>query len=408
MKKYLFLQLKRVFKLFPFFLAVTLVMVIACSMIFSGIIDRFGSDKKNNRFKIAISGDTDNEYLKWGMAAMQSFDESEFAIEFLEFDEKEAEQALLKGELSAYVVLPEDFIENAIHGEVEPVKYVTTAGMDNVVTMLKSELTRFVTDVVVYSQKGSYGIYDAMKDRQISGAGQKLDTISIEYVEFIFNRSEMYHVNELGFSDGMSLTEYFICGLSVLLLLLVSLPYAVVYIKKDNSLGSLMISRGYSGLGQLFCEFVSHFASMIALVLTLLLFGAVAGNLFSSSLSTIFEENLADGFFARFIFVLLLIAAFNIFVFEITDNIVSGVLVHFFATISMCYISGCMYPINALPEVVRMFSVFLPTGVARGFLAGSYTGEGNIFHGVMILLYIAVFFFGAFLVRKYKTESRRG
>jgi hypothetical protein len=136
MKKYLFLQFKRVFKLFPFFLAVTLLMVIAGSMIFTGLIEKLGNNKETSRFKIAISGDTDNEYLKWGMAAMQSFDETEFAIEFLELEEQEAEKALLRGDLSAYVVLPENFIEKAIDGDVEPVRYVTTPGMDNVVTMV--------------------------------------------------------------------------------------------------------------------------------------------------------------------------------------------------------------------------------------------------------------------------------
>jgi hypothetical protein len=336
------------------------------------------------------------------MAAMQSFDESEFAIEFLELDEKEAEKALLNGALAAYVVLPENFIENAINGDVEPVRYVTTAGMDNVVTMLKSELTRFVTDVVVYSQKGSYGIYDAMIDHKITGAGQKLDNISIEYVELIFNRSDMYTVDVLGFSDGMSLAEYFICGLSVLLLLLISLPYAVVYIKKDNSLASLMVSRGYSGTGQLLCEFVSHFASMITLILTVVIFGTLSLKATSSSMPTLFGQDVALAFFVKLLVVLLMVASFNIFVFEITDNIVSGVLVHFFATISLCYVSGCMYPINSLPAVVRTFSVYLPTGVAREFLSSVYTGEGSVLQCILTLFYISVFFFGALFVRKYK------
>jgi ABC-type polysaccharide/polyol phosphate export permease len=196
------------------------------------------------------------------------------------------------------------------------------------------------------------------------------------------------------------LSEYFICGLSVLILLLISLPYAVVYIKRDHSLSKLMISRGYSEIGQLLCEFLSHFISMLALIFMIMLFGAAMMTSVSSSIPV--------SFLGRFIVVLLMISSFNIFVFEITDNIVSGVLVHFFATVSMCYVSGCMYPINALPETLRKFSVYLPTGVAREFLSGAFVEDSAALWCVFSVTYTIVFFVGALAVRRYRTESRRG
>ncbi len=377
-------------------------------VILSGIINIFTS-QENNRFKIAITGDTNNPYLEWGMVAMSTIDESRFSMEFIEMTEEDAEKSLATGKISAYVVLPENFVENAMVGKVDPIKYVTTAGASGIVSMFKNEMTQIATNMVVYSQKGTYGIGDALIDNGLGDeADQNIFQISIEYVDLIFHRSELYTLEELGIASGLSMTEYFFCGISILLLMFMGLPYVTVYIKKDYSLNSLLVSRGYSSLMQLLCEYLSHLVSILILVFSIFaVFGI--GRLFLPEYLTSFVTwDLFLGFMLWLIPVIIMLSAFNIMVFELSDNIVTGVLMHFFASLCLCYVSGCMYPIYAFPKVIQQIAVILPTGLARGCLAGCFNDSVPIYELTGVLVYAVLFFGVALIVRNYKMKDKRG
>lgn len=409
MKKYFYLQFKRVLKFFPFFLAVTLILMVGLAAILSGIIQNFNNGEDNQRFKIAITGDIDNDYLKWGMTAMQTFDETRFAIEFIEMTETDAEKALADGRISAYVVLPDNFMENVLIGRMDPIKYVTTPGMGGVVSMFKNEVTGLVTDMVVYSQKGTYGIYDAMRDNGLSAtAGDCMNRISIEYVDLILHRSKIYNLEELGISNGLSTAEYFVCGITVLMLMLIGLPYVTVYVKKDYSLNSLLLARGYSNLGQMLCEYISHLVSLLLLVTFLAAGAGVVVNLIFDTLADFVTSKILSAYALRIIPILVMLSAFNIMIFELSNNIVSSVLLHFFISISVCYISGCLYPTYAFPKTVQLMAVFLPTSVAKGYLAGSFNGNHTVWEFVGILAYTVLFFGIALAVRIRKTARKRG
>ena len=106
--------------------------------------------------------------------------------------------------------------------------------------------------------------------------------------------------------------------------------------------------------------------------------------------------------------VILLIASISLLIFELTDNLISGVLYHFFLTMSLCYISGCLYPIFAFPEIVQKISVFLPTGVARDVLGGALVGTQSILSLSLIPVYSLLFYFLTVLVRNRKLTKARG
>ncbi len=409
MKRYFYLQLKRSFKLFPFVLAVTLALFVGLSVILTGIVGIFSGGEENSRFKIAITGDTESEYIKWGMTAMRTFDETRFAMEFIEMTEDDAERAIAVGDISAYVVLPENFIEKALSGQVDPIKYVTTAGVGGVVSMFKNEITQLVTDMVIYSEKGSYAIYDAMADNgQRRDANKYMNMLSLEYVELIFGRSGIYTLEELGVTNGLSTAEYFICGITILLLMLIGLPYIIVHIKRDCALSSLLLSRGYSNFGQLLCEYLSHLAAMLALIGVIFAALGVGAHIMPEAIGNHLTLEALLSFALRLVPAVVMLAAFNIMIFELSDNLVSGVLLHFFASISLCYISGCMYPIYAFPKAVQKMAVFLPTGVTRGYLSGWFTDSTLILELAGVLAYAVLFFGIALAVRARKTANKRG
>ena len=409
MRTYFSLQFKRVMKVFPFILMVTVVLFAALAVLLSGLMSSFNNSEKNAVFKVGITGDTDNEMLQLAIVAFQSFDESRFSVEFVEMEKTAADTALYTGEISAYLELPEDFVEKAMRGEIEPMYYVTTAGSNNIVHMFKNEITALVTDVVVSSQQGSFGLQEALDDNDVAGShGEMVNALAIEYVNLVLKRTEAITVDELGISEGMRTGEYYLCGMTLLFLMLLGLPYVAVYARQDRALNVLLLSRGVSGMRQLWDEWLSHFLSLLCLAavvfVPVLAFSATVDNATLQMLST--DEWLH--YILCFIPVLVMVSTFNLFIFEIGGNVVSSALLHFFSVLCMCYASGCFYPVYTFPKVIQTVEQFLPTGVAREALSIALS-EGATYKPLLgVAVYVLLFFGGAWLVRFIKLRRREG
>ena len=409
MKRYLYLQFKRASKIFPSVLAVAIALLIGLSLVLFGVLNNFNNRDENKRYSIAITGDIDSEYVSWGISALQSFDDTKFTIDFVEMTEPEAHSALEKGDISAYVVLPEDFAKKAISGNIEPITYVTTTGIEGVNSLFKKELTTLVTDMVIYSQKGAYGVGEALDDKGLDAiSNQHTDKISFEYADLIFHRSDIYNVNEIGVSDGLSTVQYYICSIIIVLTVLVGIPFASMYIKKDYTFNRLLLSRGYSCGKQLLCEYVAHLISMFLLSSIIILTIVVVGNIVPEIINSNLMFEIPGEFILKIIPVIIMVASFNIMMFELSSNLVSGMLIHFFAIISLCYISGCMYPVYALPKVMGQIASFLPIGIARIYLATGFTYESSSLSFVGLLLYGVGLYLIAWIVRFCKTTKVRG
>lgn len=409
MRTYFSLQFKRVMKVFPFILLVTVVLFAALAVLLSGLMSSFNNSEKNAVFKVGITGDTDNEMLQLAIVAFQSFDESRFSLEFIEMEKTAAETALHTGDISAYLELPEDFVEKAMRGEIEPMYYVTTVGSNNIAHMFKNEITALVTDVVVSSQQGSFGLQEVLDDKNVSGShGELVNALAIEYVNLVLKRTEAITVDELGISEGMRTGEYYLCGMTLLFLMLLGLPYVVVYARQDRSLNVLLLSRGVSGMRQLWDEWLSHFLSLLCLAAVVfapvLVLSAVSDN--ATLLMLSLDEWLT--YIAFFIPVLVMVSTFNLFIFEIGGNVVSSALLHFFSVLCMCYVSGCFYPVYTFPKAIQAVERLLPTGVARETLAIALSDEAAYRSLIGVAVYAVLFFAGAWLVRMAKLRRREG
>ena len=101
MKMYLYLQFKRLLKVFPFVLLVAILLFAGLAAVFGGIMQLEDEDVDHQRLKVAITGDTDNPYISIGKAAMETVDSTRFALEMVLLDEEEAAAALQKGEIVA-------------------------------------------------------------------------------------------------------------------------------------------------------------------------------------------------------------------------------------------------------------------------------------------------------------------
>ena len=284
-------------------------------------------------------------------------------------------------------------MEKALAGEAfEPITYVTSAGAEGISSYLKREVTGLVTRMVVYSQKGAYGL-DALLSEQLPNAdiADHMTALSLQYADLIIHRDGFYESEALGVSDGLTTADHYICAALVLLLMLMGLPYAAIYIRRDHALSRMLCSRGFSPAGQLLCEYGAHFLSMLILGGFLMALAAFA--------------KLPGALSLRLVPVLLMIAALNMLLFTLAGNTVSGLLLHFFGVIGLCYVSGCIYPVTAFPIAVQKVAAVLPTGFARQHLSTAFTGRALWGSLGGLLIYALVFWGVALLARVRKTAG---
>ena len=94
MKSYFYLQAKLTAKYLPFVLAVTLLLALGMGFVLSGVLSVIENDGSRKTHTVGITGDTDDEYLKWGIAALDSINEERFSVRIVEMEQTQAHTAL--------------------------------------------------------------------------------------------------------------------------------------------------------------------------------------------------------------------------------------------------------------------------------------------------------------------------
>lgn len=384
MGTYCYLQLKRLARFLPGALCVVLVLLIGLLTALTVTVRTDAAAEENQKVRIALVGTADDNMIQMGLAAMRSFDSTQFSMELVEMTEPEARTALQRGKIGAYLVMPDGFMDEAMNGNILPIKFVSTTGAASMVTIFKEEVSRVIASLLLESQQGVYGMQQAMRDNEIGDRGKHMTDLAMTYVEYVLVRDKVYQVNSLGISDALSLADYLVCGLAVLLLHLACLPFAPLMIRRDLSLCRMLSAKGKPAFAQSLCDLGVYLLGIVVLV-ALFVFGgtAIAGD-------TLGDLNGFD-ILLRSLPVLVMVCAFSFMLYALTADLISGVLLQFFLSAALCFISGCMYPVHFFPISVQRIAAWLPAGLARSQLAGCITGEHNIQTALLLLAYALVF-----------------
>lgn len=408
MKKYFYSQVKRVVRFLPIILVISMVLCVLVSIIFSAMLSIDENKKDKQKFAIGVVGDTKESFLGIGISALENFDSSRFAIEFVELDEEKAKSSLQKGEISAYAVVPDDFVNSLVHGEIKKIKYYTTDDGVGISAVFEKEVTQVISNILVQSQKGVYGLADAMEDNGASYCtGEKMNELCAEYFELIINRTSMGKNEYIGIADEVSMQGYFLCSIITLFVFLFGISCVSMYAKMDISLNRILYAKGQSGQRQIICEYFTYFLLVYLVVFVTSVCVAVLGGL-KSLIPELEYMGMSEIllFTIRIIPVVAMISAFHFLLFEITRDIVTGVLLQFVASVSLTYISGCFYPIYFFPEIVQRISTFLPAGLARSYLSESIVQKPITISFVFILIYFVLFLGVTILVRNRRIKGR--
>lgn len=361
----------------PCVLAVTAVMAGCLFVLYQAILSDWNNDDSRTRLTVAAVGTETDTLLQVGFAALETMDSSRLSLELVKMDQQQAHDALVAGTISAYVVFPDGFMEQAMHGNITPLRFVSSSGSHDIFTLLRDELTKSIADILVASEQGAFGLGKALRDLGYSEiASQQMDAISVAYASLLLNREQIYIVQELGAADSMDMTHYMAGGILTLLLFLMALPFAYVLIRDDLSVNRQLSCCGVGSIKQSICEFLALF---LFLGLLYLAFGFLL------------TSNLGDAF-VSVIPVAFSVAAIGYLLYSLCKELISGTLLYLIAAICICFLSGCMYPIHFFPTSIQRVGEYLPAFAVRrqlsGLLTGADTGDAQlqlVFTGILCL-----------------------
>ncbi len=399
MGRYFYLQIKRLLRLLPLALIVVAILFGSLTVIYGEAVKMMDDSESHMKIKIGMVGTVGDTYLELGLAALETLDSSKLAMDIEAMDEETAKRGMESGELAAYLVIPEGFVEAAVRGEILPLKYVSTSGAVGVVSMMKGEITSVINDIVIHSQKGVYGAANALLEEGES-PNKAYNDLSIQYVKLVLGRNKVYSVKEIGTADALGMESDLLCGLWVLFLMLTCLPFASMLVKRDFALGRMLAARRRPVWGQVLCEFAAYLLGLLAILAILLVSLSLMD--ISAGIRVTWQVVL------HALPIILMVAALSFLLYEMAGDLISGVLLQFFMILALGFVSGCMYPIYFFPETVQKIARYLPTGIAREQLSGCFTGVFSGAADLLLLGYAAAFLICALVIRRCRVKMVRG
>lgn len=389
MGKYLIVQFKRIGRLFPILLLVAALLLAGAYGAYRGLLGRWEQGEVFQKVQIGVVGTQGDDLLQMAVDAVAAMDSSNLSLIFIQMSEQQAKTLLETGELSAYLVIPEGFLDDALGGTITPIRFVSIPGSENIFSIVKDELTNVVAQMLLLSEQGSFGLELALTEYGHSDiSGEAMNRLALEYAGKIIHRDEVYRVEEIGVWQGVSFQDNLLCGLYTLFVFLMPLPFAAIFVRDRWDVEWVLKSQGIGVFKQVICQFVPYYIAMVILcVPTFYLLG---------------------GSVRYLIFGVLCVAAFSYLIYSIASDLISGVMLQLTLSLGLCFVCGCMYPVHFFPASIQNLSAWLPAGLVRTCMTGAffYGSAGN--SGWILLTYSAGIFLLTLLVRKLRMVYAKG
>ncbi len=397
--KYFSAQLKRVLRYLPFAVVMSLLLVTIFSLFALRFIDDDSASEDKQIIKIGMVGDTSSTFLGVGIELIKEADSSNMMLSLETMSESNARAMLNAGKISAYIVVPEGFVDAATHGDVMQLDFVTSDVSGGITAVFKEEILTAISQMLVHSQKGIYAMQDLVLSNGLrEDYGKNTDELFLRYFNLIFKRPSVLRLDVLGISDGVDLVTYLLCGLSIFCLSLFGIQYCPLYVRTDHSLGRLAASRGFSVWKQTVYELLAYlFAVLVTCVCVFSVLPMIGAVSFGSALR----------FFAFSIPAVVLVAVLQFFAFTVADNVAGGATFQFFGAVILSYVCGCIYPISFFPEALQLIGNVLPLGVIRKYIVSVVCGTFDVSSAVTIAIYSVFLIIAAIAVNYRKTLSAR-
>ena len=396
-KTLLKLNIKRAFKsLFQLVFGAIALIFLVSAIAFYGNEYLYGgiaSEAEGMNFKLGVVIYDTSTIASTVTDTITGMSEVSDTISFVFTDEDNAMNMLENGELIAVMVIPEDTVEGILHGANNPIQVIFPENSGYEAIILK-EITDAAATLLSSAQAGIYSIYDFYYDHDAYSYKQAaLDRMNMKYINFAATGISMFDENSVTATGSVPLMTYYISGALVLFMLLLGINcYSHLNRMSPDASKRLAIS-GCPLILQGLADYISIVVIMLATIGIIIIPTVIIMGICGITLS-------ATGVLALFLIIpvfILLASAMIYLISQLTLQNMNRIMITFFTSLAMCFISGCFIPSVMLPETLQTVSRFFPAHymmkLAAGLLSGSFEGMALL----VCIGYSAVLFMGGVL-----------
>lgn len=392
-------------KAFPTIFLTSLLLISILAALFLMQMKLNQSSPNRQKYKLGLVGNLEDSYLGFGIQIIQHLDSSRFVLEFLELKEEEAKSLLKQGEIVAYIKIPDGFLSSIVTAENKAVTLVTGYNQETIGTEIFKELASSVSVVVIESQAAMCTAYQVYDWTEHDGDYKNLKQLNLKYFDLILGRENLYDLQQIGGTQGISWKFYFLCSAILIFLMFWGITSASILVKKDMALPKLLAAHKIGPLQQTIGEFVPFYLFMLCNTLGILLPLYLLIKYYGTSLFQTDELEIMFHLLLGSWLLILCISSLLYLIYNISKNLISGVLLNFIIALFMGYLSGCFYPISYFPPMIQKISSYLPTGIGMHYM------KYYIIHGewgknaIFLLLYTFLFLLLSMIIRKIRLEK---
>ena len=393
-KQYLNVQLKRVGKALPGICLLTVILTVGLLVLMKAMFLIEESKTENQAVKVGIVGDIDDTYLGIGINVIKNMESIKNLADIQTMTKEEARRSFAAGEISAYLLVPDGFIDSVVTGENKKLTYITNETARDIGGMLIDELVGSISQMVTMTQNSIQAMQNYMVDHdKYDLLWEATEEMNVAYIEVVLDRMEVFELEELGISNSISFTGHLFTGILLLLMLLWGINCVSLLVRGESSLLKILHTKGLNGRKQVLAEVAAYCilqcVSLLCVFLCVIIIKSALG--LSIREWDVLEAGEKILFLVKLIPVVVLTATMQALLYEWVTNVVTGVLLQFVVAVSIAYVSGCIYPLSFFPEIMQVIGGYLPIGVALRFMQKSLTLKNTWGELFLILLYILLF-----------------
>lgn len=393
-KLYWSLQLKRMMKALPGICLLTVLLTVSLLVLLKAMfwIEQSGEEKQV--VQIGIVGDLSDTYLGVGIHVLMNMEGIKSMANIRTMEEAEAIESFAAGEISAYLMVPDGFIDSILTGENKEIVYITREEAWGIGGMLVNELVSSVSSLVTTTQTNIYTMQTYLIENDMRElVSEATKDMNLAFMGAVLNRMEIYELQELGQSDQLSVWGHLFTGVLLILVLLWGMNSVSLMVRGESSLLKLLERKGLTARAQVTAEVAAYIILQcvtlgLTLVCVIVVMSAI-GLEIPEWEAMMLTEKLC--FVLGWIPVIVMIAALQALLYELVTNVVNGVLLQFIMAVSMGYLAGCIYPVSFFPKGVQPLAEWLPVGTALRYVQRSFSGQVAVVELILLLVYAALF-----------------
>ncbi|RGZ01861.1 ABC transporter permease [Clostridium sp. AM58-1XD] len=352
------MEFKRACRIFPVFMtgAIVLAALLGTIALLAGKV--LYGEAAVGRVQTGVVLPENDAIARQAMTMLSSMDSVESICDFQYLDEETGRSMLESGQLSALLIVPNDFVQSIMNGTNRQVTVVLPENPG-----IEAKVLREITEAGTRTLKTAQAaIYAADEWLTVSGKQDMIKQTEGDlnrlYLKYALDREIYFKGHMISAAGDLTTAEHFvICGI-IMFLILGGIPISgffgrgrAVFYKKLKIMG---IGDGISVAAEVLAVTCMYAAALFILA-------AAAGTVYPKLWELAGRAGLGGA--AGTFFIVMAGAAMVVAVYELCGSRMAGMMAVFWGGIVMMFLSGGIIPSAFLPEALRGAGAWMPASL---------------------------------------------